>query len=155
MVMPAVVLMFGIGMLLNSIIGHGESWNKVSSEGWPVLNLLQPFLKQIVPENFLSYVLTFTLLAPLALYRGPLNVWGMGYGLAGILLASGMNPGAIMGLLLGVGQIQGVSDPTNTQNVWLANELKIDVQKILWNTLPYTWTVALLGLIAAGLKYMI
>jgi len=155
MVMPAVVLMFGIGMLLNSIIGPGESWNKVSSEGWPVLNLLQPFLKQIVPENFLSYVLTFTLLAPLALYRGPLNVWGMGYGLAGILLASGMNPGAIMGLLLGVGQIQGVSDPTNTQNVWLANELKIDVQKILWNTLPYTWTVALLGLIAAGLKYMI
>lgn len=154
-VMPAVVLMFGIGMLLNSIIGPGESWNKVNSEGWPVLNLLQPFLKQIVPDNFLSYVLTFTLLAPLALYRGPLNVWGMGYGLAGILLASGMNPGAIMGLLLGVGQIQGVSDPTNTQNVWLANELKIDVQKILWNTLPYTWTVALLGLIAAGLKYMI
>jgi len=155
MVMPAVVLMFGIGMLLNSIIGPGESWNKVNSDGWPVLNLLQPFLKQIVPENFFSYVLTFTLLAPLALYRGPLNVWGMGYGLAGILLASGMNPGAIMGLLLGVGQIQGVSDPTNTQNVWLANELKIDVQKILWNTLPYTWTVALLGLIAAGLKYMI
>jgi len=155
MVMPAVVLMFGIGMLLNSIIGPGESWNKTNPDGWPVLNLLKPFLIQIVPENFFSYVLTFTLLAPLALYRGPLNVWGMGYGLAGILLASGMNPGAIMGLLLGVGQIQGVSDPTNTQNVWLANELKIDVQKILWNTLPYTWTVALLGLIAAGLKYMI
>lgn len=155
MVMPAVVLMFGIGMLLNSIIGPGESWTKLNPQGWPVLNLLQPFLKQIVPENFLSYVFTFTLLAPLALYRGPLNVWGMGYGLAGILLASGMNPGAIMGLLLGVGQIQGVSDPTNTQNVWLANELKIDVQKILWNTLPYTWAVALFGLIAAGLKYMI
>ncbi len=155
MVMPAVVLMFGIGMLLNSIIGPGENWNKVNPEGWPVLNLLQPFLKQIVPNNFFSYVITFTLLAPLALYRGPLNVWGMGYGLAGILMASGMNPGAIMGLLLGVGQIQGVSDPTNTQNVWLANELKIDVQKILWNTLPYTWVVAFLGLIAAGLKYMI
>lgn len=155
MVMPAVVLMFGIGMLLNSIIGPGENWNKVHPEGWPVLNLLQPFLKEIVPGNFFNYVLTFTLLAPLALYRGPLNVWGMGYGLAGILLASGMNPGAIMGLLLGVGQIQGVSDPTNTQNVWLANELKIDVQKILWNTLPYTWIVAFLGLIAAGLKYMI
>ncbi len=155
MVMPAVVLMFGIGMLLNSIIGPGESWNKMNPTGWPVLNLLQPFLKEIVPTNFLSYVFTFTLLAPLALYRGPLNVWGMGYGLAGILLASGMNPGAIMGLLLGVGQIQGVSDPTNTQNVWLANELKINVQKILWNTLPYTWIVAFLGLIAAGLKYMI
>lgn len=155
MVMPAVVLMFGIGMLLNSIIGPGENWNRVHPDGWPVQNLLQPLLNEIVPTNFLSYVLTFTIFAPLALYRGPLNVWGMGYGLAGVLLASGMNPGAIMGLLLAVGQIQGVSDPTNTHNVWLANELKIDVQKILWNTLPYTWIVALLGLIAAGLKFMI
>ncbi|MCX8056016.1 MAG: citrate transporter [Ignavibacteria bacterium] len=154
MVMPAVVLMFGIGMLLNSIMGPGESWNKINPDGWPVLNLLQPLLKQIVPKDVLSYVLTFTILAPLALYRGPLNVWGMGYGLASILLASGMNPGAVMGLLLAVGQIQGVSDPTNTHNVWLANEMKVDVQKILWNTLPYTWIVALIGLIAAGLKFM-
>lgn len=155
MVMPAVVLMFGIGMLLNAIMGPGDSWNKLNPDGWPVLNLLRPLLQEIVPQNLLSYVLTFTLLAPLALYRGPLNVWGMGYGLASILLASGMNPGAVMGLLLAVGQIQGVSDPTNTHNVWLANEMKVDVQKILWNTLPYTWIVALLGLIAAGLKFMV
>jgi hypothetical protein len=155
MVMPAVVLMFGIGMLLNAIMGPGEQWTKVNPDGWPVLNLLKPLLEEIVPKNFLSYVLTFTLLAPLALYRGPLNVWGMGYGLASILLASGMNPGAVMGLLLAVGQIQGVSDPTNTHNVWLANELKIDVQKILGNTLPYTWIIALLGLIFAGLKFMV
>lgn len=154
MVMPAVVLMLGIGMLLNAIMGPGENWNKIHQDGWPVLNLLKPLLIEITPKSFLSYVLTFTILAPLALYRGPLNVWGMGYGLASILLASGMNPGAVMGLLLAVGQIQGVSDPTNTHNVWLANEMKVDVQKILWNTIPYTWIVALLGLIAAGLKFM-
>lgn len=155
MVMPAVVLMFGIGMLLNAIMGPGENWNKIHQEGWPVLNLLKPLLLVITPKNFIAFVLAFTILAPLALYRGPLNVWGMGYGLAGILLASGMNPGAIMGLLLAVGQIQGVSDPTNTHNVWLANEMKVDVQKILWNTLPYTWSLAVIGLIVAGLKYMI
>jgi hypothetical protein len=136
-------------------MGPVEQWTKVNPDGWPVLNLLKPLLEEIVPKNFVSYVLTFTLLAPLALYRGPLNVWGMGYGLASILLASGMNPGAVMGLLLAVGQIQGVSDPTNTHNVWLANELKIDVQKILGNTLPYTWIIALLGLIFAGLKFMV
>lgn len=154
MVMPAVVLMFGIGMLLNAIMGPGENWNKINQNGWPVLNLLKPLLQEITPKSFLGYILTFSILAPLALYRGPLNVWGMGYGLASILLASGMNPGAVMGLLLAVGQIQGVSDPTNTHNVWLANEMKIDVQKILWNTLPYTWIVALLGLLAAGLKFI-
>ena len=93
-------------------------------------------------------------MAPLALYRGPLNVWGMGFGMAAIFLASGMPAGAIMGLLLSVGQIQGISDPTNTQNVWLANEMRVDVQKILWNTIPYTWIIALLGLIASAFLFM-
>jgi len=59
-----------------------------------------------------------------------------------------------MGLLLGVGHIQGVSDPTNTQNVWLANEMRIDVHKILWNTIPYTWILALLGLTVSAIMFM-
>lgn len=155
-VMPAVALMLGIGMLLNSIMGPGADILSKSgnyANGWPVLNLLQPFLQKIAPKNFFEYVLIFSIAAPLALYRGPLNVWGMGYGIAAILLAAGMAPGAIMGLLLAVGQIQGVSDPTNTQNVWLANEMKTDAQKILFNTLPYTWITAVIGLFIAALKY--
>jgi hypothetical protein len=122
--------------------------------GWPVLNLLKPLLQNIVPHNAISYVLIFTFIAPLALYRGPLNVWGMGYGIAAVFLASGLNPGAIMGLLLSVGQVQGISDPTNTHNVWLANEMQIDVQKILKNTIPYTWIIAFLGLIIASVIYL-
>jgi len=77
----------------------------------------------------------------------------MGYGLAAVFLASGMNPGAVMGLLLSVGQIQGISDPTNTHNVWLANEMQQDVQKVLWNTIPYTWAIAVAGLIVAALMF--
>ncbi len=153
-VMPAVVLMLGIGMLLNAVIGPGESWNQMNNQGWPVLTLLQPVMAQIVPENRWFYVLLFGLAAPLALYRGPLNVWGMGYGLAAVFLASGMKAGAIMGLLMAVGQVQGISDPTNTQNVWLANEMQQDVQKILWNTIPYTWSVAFLGLLISSLLFL-
>jgi hypothetical protein len=78
----------------------------------------------------------------------------MGYGLAAVFLASGMFPGAVMGLLMSVGQIQGISDPTNTHNVWLANEMQQDVQKVLWNTIPYTWATAIAGLmIAAAMFY--
>lgn len=222
-VMPAVALMFGIGMLLNAVMGpssastggsvrlndtgsntiiipeafrtgdnesnvlvkleskeladtiaaskqllthswqndsvlviNGSICEKVGYElrNWPVVNILRPVFSKIIPDNPLLYIIMFTLMAPLALYRGPLNVWGMGYGIAAIFLASGMMPGAIMGLLLAVGQVQGISDPTNTQNVWLANEMRIDVQKILWNTIPYTWAAALLGLIAAALMFM-
>lgn len=152
-VMPAIVLMFGIGMLLVAIMGP-EGNLKQYPDGWPVLNIIKPMMIQIIPTNPLNYILIFTLAAPLALYRGPLNVWGMGYGLAAVFLASGMNPGAVMGLLLAVGQIQGISDPTNTHNVWLANEMKIDVQKVLWNTIPYTWLIAFLGLIISSIMFM-
>jgi len=153
-VMPAVVLMFGIGMLLNAIMGPGETWTQLHPAGWPVLNILRPFLLKVVPHNAWSYIVIFTLAAPLALYRGPLNVWGMGYGLAAILLTSGMPAGSIVGLLMAVGQVQGISDPTNTHNVWLANEMRQDVQKVLWNTLPYTWLVAFVGLVVAALTFL-
>lgn len=152
-VMPAVALMLGIGMLLNAVMGPPQALMQNYGQGWPVLLLLKPVLETIKPESAAGYILLFSLAAPLALYRGPLNVWGMGYGIAAIFLAGGMPAGAIMGLLMSVGQIQGISDPTNTQNVWLANEMKIDVQKIMWNTLPYTWGAAIIGLVAAALIF--
>lgn len=152
-VMPAVALMFGIGMLLVAIMGPGTQLAQYPN-GWPVLIIIKPLMAQIVPTNALMYVLIFTVAAPLALYRGPLNVWGMGYGIAAVFLASGMNPGAVMGLLLAVGQIQGISDPTNTHNVWLANEMRVDVQKVLWNTIAYTWILAVVGLIISSIMFM-
>jgi len=152
-VMPAVVLMFGIGMLLVAIMGPGGNLEQYPN-GWPVLNIIKPLMTQIIPENPISYILIFAAAAPLALYCGPLNVWGMGYGLAAVFLASGLNPGAVMGLLIAVGQIQGISDPTNTHNVWLANEMRVDVQKVLWNTITYTWIMAIVGLIISSIMFM-
>lgn len=152
-VMPAVALMFGIGMLLVAIMGPGTQLEQYPN-GWPVLNLIKPLMLKIIPSNALAYIFTFTLAAPLALYRGPLNVWGMGYGLAAVFLASGMIPASVMGLLMAVGQIQGISDPTNTHNVWLANEMRVDVQKVLWNTIPYTWLLAFIGLIISAIMFM-
>lgn len=152
-VMPVSCLMFGIGMLLVAIMGPGTQLEQYPN-GWPVLNLIKPLMLKIIPSNALAYIFTFTLAAPLALYRGPLNVWGMGYGLAAVFLASGMIPASVMGLLMAVGQIQGISDPTNTHNVWLANEMRVDVQKVLWNTIPYTWLLAFIGLIISAIMFM-
>jgi hypothetical protein len=174
-VIPAIVLMLGIGMLLSAILGPtasgpGKYWYQsgnalIQSAGaagqgelervWPVLADMKPLLSLVVPESFLSYVLMFSLLGPLALYRGPLNVWGLGYGVGGVLMATGVSAPAVMGILMSMGIIQGVSDPTNTQNVWLANEVKVDVNTIMWRTLPYSWLVAVLGLLIAGFKFLL
>jgi hypothetical protein len=172
-VMPAVILMIGIGILLSTILGPtptgpAQYWYKEhlstatgaavqvpQPEEWPVLADMKPLFENIVPHSLIGFVLVFTLLGPLALYRGPLNVWGLGYGIAGILLSSGLLPApAIMGVLMSSGVIQGICDPTNTHNVWLANELKTDVQTLMWRTLPYAWFAAFVGLLIAGLKYL-
>lgn len=157
-VLPAVILMFGIGWVLVAVKGPSNlpvetMLATYGTEIWPVRELMVPFVRNIVPTYGWQFVLIFTILAPLALYRGPLNVWGMGFGIASVFIAAGMPAGAILGMLWSVGQLQGISDPTNLQNVWIANEMKIDVQKILYNTLPYSWAFALLGLIAAAIIY--
>jgi hypothetical protein len=163
-VIPAVVLMIGIGMLLSAILGPtqtgpGKYWYDQAGQGgtaavWPVLADMQPMLRTIVPGSLAGYVLTFALLGPLALYRGPLNVWGLGYGVGGVLLATGVPAGAVMGVLMSLGTIQGVSDPTNTANVWVANEVRLSVTALMWKTLPYAWGAAIAGLVVAGFRFM-
>ena len=161
-VAPAVALMMGIGMLLSAILGPtaagpGQYWHAAHAPGtqWPVLADMTPLLQVVTPDTFAGYVVTFTLLGPLALYRGPLNVWGLGYGVGGVLLATGVPAGAVMGVLMSLGMIQGVSDPTNTANVWIANEVRLDVTTLMWRTLPYAWVVAMVGLVVAGLRFWV
>lgn len=152
-VMPAIVLMIGIGILIAAVKGPAGFAAAHSGATWPVLAAIEPVLRGLVPQSPWLYVLGFGLAAPLALYRGPLNVWGLGFGVAAILSSSGnLPPAAVMALLLSVGQIQGICDPTNTANVWIANHQGIDVNAILFRTLPFVWGGVFLGLaIAAGL----
>ncbi len=142
-VAPAVALMLGIGMLIQAVRHE------------LVLDQVQPLVTAILPSTRLGFILFFTVFAPLALYRGPLNIWGMGFGLANVMAAApGLGPASVMAALLSVGQLQGVSDPTNTHNVWIANYVGVDVQRILRSTLPYVWTAAALGLVIAAFKFM-
>lgn len=139
---PAVMLIIGIGMLLNSV-NHPN-----------IKDALQPFLKAMSPPNGLLFVVIFTLLAPLALYRGPLNIWGMGTGIAAILLATGaMTAEAIMAMLISVGAMQGVCDPTNTANVWIANFTRVDAVDILKRMIVYIWPMVIVALSIAAFMY--
>ncbi len=153
-VIPAVILMVGIGMLLNAIIGPIDFSQTHGGAEWPVIAYLRPLIAETIPGGWVGYVLLFTLATPLALYRGPLNVWGLGYGLAAVMMATGkIGAAPIMAMLLSVGQVQGVCDPTNTQNVWLSNELKLDVQQVMWRTLPYMWALSFVGLLIAAFLF--
>lgn len=139
---PAVLLMIGIGMLLNSVM-HPS-----------VAKSLEPVLKNIIPSTPFLYVVFFSLLAPLALYRGPLNLWGLGSGIAGLIIGlKVLPPTAVMGALLSTERIQAIGDPTNTHNVWLSNYVGIDVNKLLIKLLPYIWALSVAGIIAAAIMF--
>ncbi|MBK7750276.1 MAG: citrate transporter [Candidatus Obscuribacter sp.] len=140
-VIPAVLLMMGIGMLINAVMDKGVS------------SAIAPIIQAVIPSHSLWYVITFTLIAPLALYRGPLSLWGMGSGLVSLVLkVTSLSAQAVMGMLLSVGQIQGICDPTNTQNIWVATYLSVDTQTILRKTIPYAWLAVLMGLCLAVYK---
>lgn len=132
-------LMIGIGILLNGVAAQATS------------ALMQPIISVILPSNPIVYIIVFTVLSPLALYRGPLNMYGLGSGLANIFLTAGKLSAPAVGMALrSTSVVQCVSDPTNTQNVIVADYAKVDVNDILKSTLPYTMVMALGILIYAA-----
>lgn len=137
-VAPVLGLMIGIGMVVTVLMSD------------PVKAAMQPVLHSIVPHSPWSYVLFFGLLSPLALYRGPLNLYGLGAGIGGILTTL-LAPALVMGALMSTGMVQGVCDPTNTMNVWAAGFTRTDVNDILKSTLPYVFTATFTALVIIAL----
>jgi len=135
-VAPAVILMMGIGMLL------------VAVQTPAVQAAVKPIIAVLAPRNPVAYVIAFGLLSPLALYRGPLNPFGVGIGVYTVLATLHvLPPVALVAAVMAVVQVQNVCDPTNTQNVWVANFTGVAVERITRLVLPYQVGVATLAVV--------
>lgn len=138
-----IVLFIAIGILLAAVKLPGA------------VESLEPLVKAVSPQNPVLFVLVFTLLVPLCLYRGPLNVFGLGAGIAGVLIAAGIYPAvAVLGLATSYNQVFGVSDPTSTQTVWSAQYAGVTPQQVMLRTLPYVWAVALGGFCVTAASHL-
>lgn len=134
----ATALMIGIGMTLKAVMAP------------EVATVLQPVISAMIPHSKLLFVLIFGLLSFLAIYRGPLNVWGLGSGIVALLAASGMNPVAAMLALRLDSNVQAVCDPTNSHNVWVSDFTKVDVNEYLKKTIVWIMVSTFVGLIVAS-----
>ncbi|WP_328883543.1 transporter [Streptomyces sp. NBC_00299] len=140
---PPIVLFVAIGILLAAVKLPGA------------VDALEPLVKAVSPQNPVLFVLVFTLLVPLCLYRGPLNVFGLGAGIAGVLIATGIYPAAaVLGMTTSYNQVFGVADPTSTQTVWSAQYAGVTPQQVMVRTLPYVWAVALGGLCVTAASHL-
>lgn len=137
----ALALFIALGIILKAVM-HSY-----------VVALLQPVLMAVFPKNPLTFVVFFTLLAPLCLYRGPMNLFGMGTGIAALVIGAGVNPMVVMGGFLSVARIQAAAEPSNSQNMWTANFCSCDVNSLLKSMLPYQWACCLIGTIIAAVLY--
>lgn len=132
---PVIGLFMGIGMVLVAVM------DPLTSE------IMKPLITAIVPHTKIGYFLFFGLLAPLALYRGPLNLYGLGCGFAALLLGTGMPSVAVMAAFIATGQIQGICDPTNTHNVWIAQFSKTTPEDLMKKTIIYIWAYVFIALL--------
>ncbi|MDE2483119.1 MAG: hypothetical protein KGN02_13155 [bacterium] len=129
-VAPAVLLFIGIGMLLTA------------TRTPQFAAALAPFAGTWV-RNPVAFVAIFGLASPLALYRGPLNPFGVGIAIFTILLAAhALPPVLLVAAVMAVVQVQNVCDPTNTANVWVANFTGVSIDEIMRRTLPWQVGVA-------------
>jgi H+/gluconate symporter-like permease len=140
---PAAILMMGIGMLLNALKLPG------------VEAALKPIVTALPINAWWSYVLFFGLLSPLALYRGPLNVFGVGIGVYSLMFTLGILPAfALLAAVMSVTQVQNVCDPTNTHNVWIANFTGVRVEEMTKETILPMMLVCLGGLILGAFLFL-
>jgi hypothetical protein len=130
----------GIGMLL------------AATKEPAVRAALEPLVAAFAPRSAAAFVVLFGGLSWLALYRGPLNPYGVGILVYTVLAGLGILPPVMLvAAVMAVVQVQNVCDPTNTQNVWVANFSGVTVDEITKLTLPFQVGVAIAGVLAAAL----
>ena len=139
---PAIILMIAIGMILKAVSDPNVSQN------------LLVLIKPIVPSNLITYLAFFILLTPLTLYRGPLNIYGLGSGVIGLLISvSSIPAAAIAAGFIATLVVELAGDPTNTQNVWVSDFLGLEVNDITKKGLPYLWAACTVCVAAGGFLY--
>lgn len=140
---PAAILMMGIGMLLNAL-------------NLPLIKTaLEPLILALPFQSTMFYIAFFGLLSPLALYRGPLNIFGIGIGLFTIMFGTAVLPPlALLAAIMCVVQVQNVCDPTNTHSVWIANFVGVQVEDFTKETLLPMMLVCIVGLVISMFMFL-
>jgi len=107
--------------------------------------LLGPIVSPILPTNLFSLFLVFGILAILALFRGPLTIWGAGAATFAIIASQGVYPIAVLFPLFYVAATAITTNicPTQSWNMWGIGYTKISVRDYLRQTLPYALPMAL------------
>ncbi|UUE18364.1 gluconate:proton symporter [Leuconostoc mesenteroides] len=100
-------------------------------------------IEVILPSSPLVLAIAIGILAPLALFRGPLHVWGAGAATAAVLAATGTFQSIFLLPLLYTASIMAVSiDLTQSWNTWALTYSKLETKEYLKMGIPVMWVVS-------------
>lgn len=106
----------------------------------------KPILATMLPHQHLVLCLALGILAPLALFRGPLHVWGAGAATAAVLYGTGLFSDNFLLPLLYVPTLMAVSvDITQSWNVWGLDYMKVKSKDFLKYGVPVMWIVSIIN----------
>ena len=139
---PAAGLMLGIGMTLKAV---GASATQEA---------IYPFMEAITPTTIVGLVIFIAVLAPFSLYRGPLNVFGLGAGLLTCMISVGTIPTVMLGAIFYASTRWAMAAcPTATQVVWTSNFIGCDPITTTKSVQLSNWILSIVTVIAVAIAY--
>lgn len=112
-------------------------------------------LTAIVPTNPWILAIAFGILSPLALFRGPLMVWGAGSATAAVLAATGFfNQYFAFAMIIVPSVSMAVSTCiTQSWNLWVVQDTKLPVKTFLKTGVPFGWITCILNCLLGAIMF--
>lgn len=141
------------GLLIGMLYGV----NIFQAAAKEVAPILQNLLGGFIPQSPVVLLAVFCILAPLALFRGPLMIWGSGIALASILQAMGVFTESYLFMLFLVPPVAIVASacPTQSWTMWALSYAKLEPKTYIKTNLPWGWVAFIAIQIVGYLTYSI
>lgn len=125
------------------LIGMLYSVNIFQAAAKQVSPILQSLLSGVIPTSPEVLLILFCVGAPLALFRGPLMIWGSGIALLSILQATGLFSEHLLFALFLIPPVAIVASacPTQSWTMWGLSYAKLEPKKYIVTNLPWAWAI--------------
>lgn len=128
------------------LIGMLYSVNIFQAAAKQVSPILQHLLGGIIPTAPVVILIAFCVLAPLALFRGPLMIWGSGIALVSIFQAMGVFNEMFLFALFLIPPVAIVASacPTQSWTMWGLSYAKLEPKQYIKTNLPWAWAILII-----------
>ncbi|MGO2940405.1 MAG: hypothetical protein ACTIDA_07785 [Pseudolactococcus laudensis] len=137
------------------LIGMLYSVNIFQAAAKQIAPILQDLLGDFIPNSPIILLIAFAVFAPLALFRGPLMIWGSGIALASILQAMGTFDEKFLFIIFMILPVSIVASSCRTQSwtMWALNFVKVDTKEYIKSNLGWAWALSVACLVMGDFVY--